>query len=727
MNLARPAIIKAALGAGALLAVTALAAAFFAISELVDTARLFGRAITQLGRIEALRADISGAQALQQRSMLATDERAASDYVRRKAAVAQSAAELVRHATGEEYGQRARELAQAVAQLFALLDEALELRKRGASGTELNPASDSPVVAAAGEVQRLASNLFERSRSLQQERGAQAESEVRFTVALVAMAGAFALGFFAAAALLLGRFQRQRDNALADLAALEHRLEMAVSGSELVVWDWDSRSDSVYLSAGWSKIVGGPPSARTTTPKALTALVHPEDLDRLQAAVAAMNDGGQDAYRVEHRVRAEDGSYHWINSRGKVVARDARGRTLRVTGTNADITVRKRVELALAASERELRLVADAVPAMIAYVDAGERYRFYNRAFERWIGVAAPEGYGRTVRELTGEERYAGIEQHLRRALAGEEVRFERRETLQGSQEMDLAAVYVPHRTEDGTVLGVYALLTDITELKQIDRLKTEFVSTVSHELRTPITAMRGALGLLHAGAAGVLPERAAKLVGIAESSCERLVRLVNDILDLEKIAAGKLEFRLSECDLVQLVQQAIAAIEAYAAERGISLRLDRVRERVRALADPDRVIQVLSNLLSNAVRFSPAGAAVELAIESAAGFHRVSVRDHGPGVAVEFRPRLFQKFAQADTSNARASGGTGLGLAISKSIIERMGGHIGFEPAAGGGSVFFFDLPDVKKDAQSASMQAESPAAQSGPWARAGASGDIG
>ena len=265
-----------------------------------------------------------------------------------------------------------------------------------------------------------------------------------------------------------------------------------------------------------------------------------------------------------------------------------------------------------------------------------------------------------------------------------------------------------PHELAPGKVEALRALSRLVVaqlelrrisaELARLDRLKSEFVSTVSHELRTPITAIRGSLHLLHAGTAGVLPESAAKLVGIAESSCERLVRLVNDILDIEKIAAGKLEFHLTDCDLVQLARQSLTAMQAYAAERRVALTLNRAPAEARAMADPGRVIQVLTNLISNATQFSPEGGTVEIDIASSGARHRVSVRDHGPGVAPQFRARLFQSFAQADASTARATSSTGLGLAISKSIVECQGGRIGFEPSQGGGSVFFFELPDTAR-----------------------------
>ncbi len=248
-------------------------------------------------------------------------------------------------------------------------------------------------------------------------------------------------------------------------------------------------------------------------------------------------------------------------------------------------------------------------------------------------------------------------------------------------------------RTLSRMVVAQLELRRASAELAKLDRLKSEFVSNVSHELRTPITAIRGSLGLLHSGVAGALPDSAARLVGIAETGCMRLVRLVNDILDIERIESGKIEFRLTDCDLVQLVHQALESMQAHSAECNVSLRLVRAPEEAHVRGDPDRLIQVLTNLIANAARYSPAGAAVELGIDATASGHRVSVRDRGPGVAAEFQGRLFQSFARADTS-ARAADSTGLGLAISKSIVERHGGRIGFEPGEGGGAVFHFELP---------------------------------
>ena len=521
-------------------------------------------------------------------------------------------------------------------------------------------------------------------------------------------------------------YRRSRNRTRAKLREVRSRLANAIEGSNLAVWDWTVADDRVYLSEAWAAMLGGAPQETVTTAAELMALVPAEDLPRVKAAVASVMQGESDRYAVEHRVRSLDGGWKWFNTRGKVVAREAEGRVTRMTGTNADITARKRAERELRESEQELRLIANAVPAMIAYVDREERYRFHNRAFEQWIGLGGGQISGHTTSEVLGADTYRFVEPYIRRALAGETVHYERRQVSHDGRACDLAVSYVPHLAEHGAVRGYYALLTDITGLKDLDRLKSEFVTTVSHELRTPLTAIRASLGLLHAGATGSLPESAAKLIDIAYTSCERLVRLVNDILDVEKIEAGQMTFDLKPIELVALVRQALAANESFAAECGVRLELVAAPPMVRIEADADRLLQALTNLLSNAAKFTLRESAVEVAIAQCAQSVRVQVRDRGPGIAHAFEARLFQKFAQDGIPTLGSTKGAGLGLAISKAIVERHGGRIGFEPAPGGGTVFYFELPAAQAvqavQAAQAAGATPSPAAE-----RAGGAGGAG
>lgn len=242
------------------------------------------------------------------------------------------------------------------------------------------------------------------------------------------------------------------------------------------------------------------------------------------------------------------------------------------------------------------------------------------------------------------------------------------------------------------------AIVRDITERRKVDRLKSEFISTVSHELRTPLTAIRGSLGMLTGGVVGALSEPAAELVEIAARNSERLSALVNDILDLEKLEVGKLELHLERCSIVDLVRQSLKENNGYAEQFGVSLTLDSPTEDVFVNADRMRIAQVMANLLSNAVKFSSAGGSVTVRISKTADDKRVriEVHDHGKGISDSYKPHVFDKFTQDDTSDKRSRYGSGLGLNISKGIVERHQGSIGFTSQQGQGSCFYVELPLV-------------------------------
>jgi signal transduction histidine kinase/phosphohistidine phosphatase SixA len=261
-------------------------------------------------------------------------------------------------------------------------------------------------------------------------------------------------------------------------------------------------------------------------------------------------------------------------------------------------------------------------------------------------------------------------------------------------------------------LLANTALTTDLTEMKRVDRMKNEFVSMVSHELRTPLTSIRGSLGLLAGGVAGALPDAAKKLVEIAKSNSERLIRLINDILDTEKIESGQMRLDLKVVDVRTLVKQTITANEGFAAQHHVSLALRGAEGALFVNVDADRLVQALTNLLSNAIKFSPARGAAEVILSHGAGCVRVEVRDQGPGIPEEFRARIFQKFSQADSSDTRQKGGSGLGLNITKAIVERLGGTIGFASEAGAGTSFFLELPEWRDRGISKAVLPKSPMA---------------
>ncbi|HHF7365188.1 TPA: MHYT domain-containing protein [Legionella bozemanae] len=259
-----------------------------------------------------------------------------------------------------------------------------------------------------------------------------------------------------------------------------------------------------------------------------------------------------------------------------------------------------------------------------------------------------------------------------------------------------------------GKVIGALTVIHDVTELKRTEKLKKEFVSIVSHELRTPLTSIRGSLGLLISGTLGSFPEKVTKLLEIANNNCERLLLLINDILDIEKIEAGKMEFRLVEKDLQHLVNEAIESNKMYAEKYGVEIKFTELADSFKVKVDPDRLIQVLNNLISNACKFSNKGNDVVISIEKLDKMVRVSVCNYGSEIPLEFRPRIFQKFSQADSSDTRGKSGTGLGLNISRAIIEKLGGRINFTSSPEN-TTFYFDLPLIENASRPASLNKKS------------------
>lgn len=241
-------------------------------------------------------------------------------------------------------------------------------------------------------------------------------------------------------------------------------------------------------------------------------------------------------------------------------------------------------------------------------------------------------------------------------------------------------------------------IVRDITERKQAERMKDEFVSTVSHELRTPLTSILGSLGLIAGEVGGPLAPQVRQLVDIARSNSERLVRLINDILDMEKIKSGMMQFEFRVQPILPLVKKAIEDNLGYADQHQVGIELISAADDSQARVDDDRLIQIITNFLSNAAKFSPAGGVVKLALTRENESLRIAVSNQGTPISEEFRQRIFQKFSQADSSDTRQKGGTGLGLAISKSLVESMGGGIGFSSTELE-TCFWITLPEAKPE----------------------------
>lgn len=357
-----------------------------------------------------------------------------------------------------------------------------------------------------------------------------------------------------------------------------------------------------------------------------------------------------------------------------------------------DITERKAAEQALTQQKELLQTVFDNSPVMIGMFDANGRYTLINHEWEHTLGYTLEEMNSGDVMAAMypdGDERLAARGFMLVPSPGWRDFKT----LVRDGQALDTSWAYVP--LSEGMTL---AFGQDITRRKEVDRLKNEFISTVSHELRTPLTSIRGSLGLIAGGVAGPIPDRAKNMIDIAYKNSERLVRLINDILDIEKIESGKMELRFKPIELVPLIEQAVEANRSYGEQYQVSFVIAKAPPNLRINADADRMTQVLTNLLSNAAKFSPPHSEVEIRVRHNGKQLHVEVCDHGAGIPEEFKNRIFQKFAQADSSDTRQKGGTGLGLSIVKAIIEKHGGTIGFNSTVGMGTTFYFNLPEYQE-----------------------------
>ncbi len=348
---------------------------------------------------------------------------------------------------------------------------------------------------------------------------------------------------------------------------------------------------------------------------------------------------------------------------------------------------------------------------LVIAIDSAYRIMIFNRAAEQALGYKAEEVIGRraipifldpaaleararSLSEELGEHIPVGPEIFTRIPLRDG---YEKREwdfIRKNGMRFPVNVIITPLRDQDGAVGGFLGVIEDISPAQQMERMKSEFTAVVSHELRTPLTSIRGSLGLILGAMSTSLAPRVRDLLEIAQSNCERLVLLVNDILDMEKFSAGQMRFEMRGVPLAHVVLQAVEANEGYARRLNARIELAAIPDSWSVEVDPERFIQVMANLLSNAAKYSPSGGTVQVWAERRGDVLRVNVRDQGPGIPEEFRARIFEKFSQADSSTTRQKGGTGLGLHIARRFIEHMHGRIGFESGPGAGSTFWVELP---------------------------------
>ena len=484
--------------------------------------------------------------------------------------------------------------------------------------------------------------------------------------------------------------------AVGELAGIKERYDHALAGSEIGVFEIDLMSGTSVVSPTWRKIMDVGPEVEDTQEEFLSR-IHPDDLPRLIEADQDCITGKAERSRTEYRMQFGE-SWRWMRSDAVVVDRADDGSAIRMVGTQSDITALRHARNALEASEKRFRTVLNAAPVGMATLNSNGQFTSVNNA----------------MCELTGYSQKAMTDQfNLAQIIPEEDVKLMRdivtKFTQSGSNEVYRGEHPILHK-DGGQRWGLFnitwtfdknegayvfiAQVNDITDQKKIDEIKNEFVSTVSHELRTPLTSIKGALGLIEMSARDTMPASALRLIEIARNNADRLTTIVNDILDLEKISSGKIDFDLSPMSLNEVISSAVQEMMPFAVTHNTKLVMDLPDTDINVTADWSRMMQVLANLMSNACKYSTEGTDVTIKAETIGDMAIVYVQNFGPGVPENFKNRIFQAFSQADGSDTRAKGGTGLGLNITRQIVWRQGGNIGFESKPSGTTIFWFTCP---------------------------------
>lgn len=433
------------------------------------------------------------------------------------------------------------------------------------------------------------------------------------------------------------------------------------------------------------------------TGRSIVDLLDPSGALTFQECLRTLQN--RDEWQGAIPVRRSDGIYRRIAFRSRRM--NLRGERPFILNHGVDVTEQYEAEEALHLATRQRELILESVGDGIYGIDLDGRLSFINEAGARSLGYKTEQLIGRDIHEIIHHSHadgtpYSRITSPILQGMRRQETMRQRDEVFWRADGTSIPVEYTASPLiEDGHIAGMVVAFQDISERRRLEKMKDEFISTVSHELRTPLTSLRASLGLLSSGALEKRPEKQKQMVDMAIGNCDRLVRLVNDIVDFDKMEKGRLPLRRVPVEAVELLRRAADVAQGPASQARIGFRIDAVP--AVALADEDRTLQVLNELVGNAIKFSPPNTVIRLSAQSI-GEQEVcfAVEDQGQGIPAEKLGHIFDRFQQGDASDTRALGGTGLGLALCRSIIEQHNGRIWAESAPGKGSRFLFSLPSA-------------------------------
>jgi len=505
----------------------------------------------------------------------------------------------------------------------------------------------------------------------------------------------------------------------------KERLRLALKGGDLGSWDVDFRTGETIFNARWADTLGYKIDEVENAHYLWRDTIHSEDRDWVLEIGRQYRAGEINRYDVEYRVVTKENEDRWVQSKGEAVEFDEDGMAIRMVGTMSDITQRKKIEKELEYQQTQLRALTDNLPYFVCMSDVEGRYKFFNRCGEEWMCLKRGDAIGKTVFDFYPEAEASAIRERDIRAIKSGEVLLEESDYLYpDGVERSVIMTRFPVKDSTGTVVGLGNINFDITERKRLEadlgeakekaeqanQAKSDFLASMSHELRTPLNAILGFSQLMEYSPNDPLTDKQKESVGYIKTGGHHLLSLINDILDLAKIEAGKADLVFESIPVLNIVDECQALISTLAEKRGITIRaVPDHAKNVAVRADHVRFNQVLLNLMSNAVKYNRDNGTITITFEKKPnGFLRINVTDTGNGIPDDKAGELFKPFSRLGAEHTDIEG-TGIGLVVTKELVERMDGNLGFDSEVGVGTTFWVELP-LDNMAQEKSSEDSSP-----------------